>query len=111
MLLTLLETRTLPGFPEAPDPGPLAILVPTLLIPGLITILVFGLALGKRWLDRGVGDSTPATLPTGVDAEVLPSDAEIEADRALAHHAAEDLDPRGDIAPHRGKTDPLSVHY
>lgn len=51
LLLPVLK-GTLPGFPVAPDPGPLAILLYTLLIPGLIAAVVAGLGMGRHWLQR-----------------------------------------------------------
>ena len=51
LLLPVLK-GTLPGFPIAPDPGPFAILVPTLLVPALIAIPVVLLGMGRRWLRR-----------------------------------------------------------
>lgn len=107
-LLTLLETRNIPGWPEAPDPGPWPI-VGLAGIALFITVLAIGIGLGARWLGESQGDSTPKTLPSGADAEILPSTASIEADRALAHHAAVEDDPRPDLPERRGKTDPLAV--
>lgn len=108
-LFTLLETQTLPAFPEAADPGiwPLALMALGTL---LITVISIGLALGKRWMSQDPADSTPAALPSGVEAESLPSQATIDADRELAHAAAAEAEPRGDLLPpHRGKTDALGV--
>lgn len=99
---------TLPGFPTAPQPDVLHTLIIILLIPAGIALLVTLLTIGPRWFGHA-----PAQPPVPADprGEVLPSDAELEARRALVHHAAEHNEPRGDRPILGGKTDEESYLY
>jgi predicted NUDIX family NTP pyrophosphohydrolase len=105
----LFPLKTLPGFPYAPDPAPLQILIVIGVIPGLIAVLIVGLGMGRRWLDRdaaahaaAVPDPRPELQPT--DEELLAARREIVHQAALAH------ENRGDRPMVVGKTDPESYH-
>ena len=105
----LLPLKTLPGFPYAPDPAPLQIIVVILLIPGLITLLIVGLGMGRRWLARDAAAheaSAPDPRP-----ELQPTDEELlAARRELVHQAALAHENRGDRPVRAGKTDAESYH-
>ncbi len=65
LLLLPILRGSLPGYPVAPEPDPLAILIYTLLIPGLISAVVVGLGMGRHWLRRDPAKPVAHETPRG----------------------------------------------
>lgn len=58
-LLMPVLRGSLPGFPVAPDPGSLAILVWAVLIPVLIAAPIVALGMGRRWVRHDPAKPAP----------------------------------------------------
>lgn len=108
MLLPPILQGAMPGWPVAPDPGPLDILVLALLIPGLITVIGVGAGMAKRWLASDAG--RPAVAVPDGHAEILPPVEALEARRELVHQAAVRNEGRPDRPLRPTKNDPETLH-